>query len=217
MAIPAYRLPPEVEAGASSGGPEFEDSIQPGISGKEQRGEIAELCRALYDISYSILSSTDPVGSYRAVRAMFYAHRRLYPFRFRMPDDYEANNDKFGEGNGSATAFQLSKTYDPAQLLLGTPGTLTYTREIYLFGTTPVIKVNNVTVATPADYSINSTGLVTFTSPPTNGHDLTWTGEFDIPVRFDTKHFPAVFREADIIQIGSILIREVIGVEELSL
>ena len=216
MAVPAYRLPPDIEEGAQ-GGPEFATVIQESVSGQEQRVKVWAKCRAKYDIGYSVLHSDDPVGSYRAVLSLFYAHNgRFRPFRFKDWGDYQADGTSFGVGTGSATAFQLSKTYDPSLILLNTPGSFTYTREIYLLSTTPVIKVNNVTQTVTTHYTISPTGLVTFTSPPANGHALTWSGEFDIPVRFDLDYLPVVMNVNSIAQIGSISMREVIGSAELA-
>jgi len=216
MAIPAYRLPPDVEEGAQ-GGPEFATVIQEAVSGQEQRIKVWAKCRAKYDIGYSVLNSDDPVGSYRAVLALFYGHNgRLRAFRFKDWSDYQAEDTSFGTGDGSDTTFQLSKTYDPSLILLNTPGSFTYTREIYLLATTPVIKVNGVTQTVTTHYTISANGLVTFVTPPTNGHALTWTGEFDIPVRFDVDHLPVVMNVNSIAQIGSIELREVIGSAELA-
>ena len=132
MAFPTYRLPPDIEEGAQ-GGPEFSTVIQESVSGQEQRVKVWAKCRARYDIAYSVLHSDDPVGSYQAVLALFYAHNgRFRPFRFKDWGDYQATDTSFGTGDGSDTTFQLSKTYDPSQILLDTPGSFTYTREIYL-------------------------------------------------------------------------------------
>lgn len=216
MTFPTYRLPTDIEVGAQ-GGPEFMTVIQEAISGQEQRIRVWAKCRAKYDIGYSILNSEDAAGNYRAVYHLFYGHLgRLYPFRFKDWNDYQATADNFGTGDGSDLTFQLSKTYDPSQIMLNTPGSRTYTREIYLLANTPIIKVNGVTKATPGDYSISATGLVTFTSAPTNGHALTWTGEFDIPVRFDIDHLPVIMNEAMLARYGGISLREVIGSAELA-
>jgi uncharacterized protein (TIGR02217 family) len=212
MTLPSYRLPPDIEEGAQ-GGPEFSTVIQESVSGQEQRVKVWAKCRARYDIAYSVLNSEDPIGSYKAVLALFYAHNgRLRPFRFKDWGDYQAVDAPFGIGDGTSTAFQLSKFYDPSQVLLDTPGSLTYRREIYLLAAAPVIKSDGVTVT---GYTISSTGLVTFTTAPASAHVLTWTGEFDIPVRFDVDHLPVVMNVNSIAQINSIALREVIGAAEL--
>jgi uncharacterized protein (TIGR02217 family) len=216
MAFSTFRLPPDIEEGAQ-GGPEFSTVIQESVSGQEQRIKVWAKCRARYDVGYSVLNSVDPVGSYQVILHGFYAHNgRFRPFRFKDWSDYTATDTVFGTGDGSDTTFQLAKIYDPSLILFATPGAFTYTREIYLFATLPVIKVNGVTKTSPGDYSISATGLVTFVSPPPNGHALTWSGEFDIPVRFDVDYLPVTMNVNSIAEIGSIALREVIGSAELA-
>lgn len=216
MTFPAYRLPPEVEVGMR-GGPTFRNIIQESISGKEQRVQVWASCRGEWDIGYSILDTEEASGTFRAVIALFRAHHAdLHPFPFKDWGDYQLTNERFGTGDGSATAFQLTKTYDPSQILLGSPGSRTYVRDIYLPRSGLVIKVNNVTKTLTTDYTIGSTGIITFTSPPTNGHAITATGEFDVPVRFATDRLGLVINEANIAQIDSMPIREVIGSDEIA-
>ena len=93
---------------------------------------VAELGRSSWAIS---------TPSWRCGAAHFGS---LYPFRFRDWTDYTATNEVFGTGNGTQTAFQLIKTYDPQLILLGTAGSFFYVRDITLLASTPVIKINNV-------------------------------------------------------------------------
>lgn len=216
MTFPSYRLPPDIEEGAQ-GGPEFATVIQESVSGQEQRVKVWARCRARYDIAYSVLHSDDPVGSYRAVLALFYAHNgRFRPFRFKDWSDFQADDESFGIGDSAETEFQLSRTYDPSLILLNTPGSITYTREIYLLSTTPTIKVNDVTQTVTTHYTISGTGLVTFVTPPPTGHVLTWTGDHDIPVRFDVDYLPVEMNANSIANISSIALREVVGSAELA-
>lgn len=209
MTIPSYRLPAGIEVG-SQFSPTFSNVIQEALSGNEQRFAQWTKCRGVGDISYGLEDSSDPTGDFRAIAAMYRAHfGSLYPFRFKDWSDFEAEDELFGNGDGSQTEFQLVKTYDPSMILLNTPGSLFYVRSILLPATDPVIKVDGVTKTVVTDYSISS-GLVTFTSPPANGTNLTWTGEFDVPVRFDGP-LNIIMKENDIISIGSLPIKEVIG------
>lgn len=208
MTIPAYRLPEWIERG-SGFGPTFRNVIQESISGNEQRFAQWTKCRGVGDLTYGLLTSSDPLGDFKAILSLYRAHfGSLYPFRFRDWSDYQAVNSIFGTGNGTATAFQLSMTYDPQAILLGTAGTYFYVRDITLLASTPVIKVNNVVTAA---YAISDSGLVTFTSAPAAAAQLTWSGEFDVPVRFDTDTLPVVLNEADLASVRSIPIKEVIG------
>ncbi len=214
MTIPAYRLPVGLEKG-SGFGPSFKNVIQEAISGNEQRFATWTKCRGMGDLSYGILSSTDPLGDYLAVLSLFRAHNgSLYPFRFKDWADYQATNEPFGTGDGSTTAFQLTKTYDPSLILLSVAGSLQYVRDITLVVGAPTIKVNGVTKTVVTDYNISSSGVVTFVSAPSSGSpatNITWTGEFDVPVRFDTDNLPVIMTMSDLASIRSIPIKEVIG------
>lgn len=219
MAFPAYRLPPEVEVGMR-GGPTFYNVIQEAISGQEQRVQVWAKCRGRWNCGYSILDTEATSGTFRAVIALFRAHfGSLYPFPFKDWGDYQLTNERIGTGDGSDLTFQIIKTYDPSQIILNTPGSRTYVRDIYLPRSGLVVKVNNVTKTIVTDYTIGSTGIITFVSAPANGHAITVTGEFDIPVRFDLgpgEPLPLSINEANNAQIEGFSLREVIGTAELA-
>ncbi len=209
MSIPAYRLPAGIEKG-SQFSPTFMNVIQESLAGNEQRYAQWDKCRGVGDISYGLLNSTDTAGDFRAIVAIYRAHYAdLLPFRFKDWSDYQCTSENFGTGDGAETEFQLTKTYDPSYILGFGAGSLVYVRDIILLATAPVIKVDNVTKTVVTDYNI-SNGLVTFTSPPANGKALTWTGEFDVPVRFDGP-LSVIMNEGDNVAIGSLPIKEVIG------
>lgn len=210
MTIPAYRLPEGIERG-SRFSPTFNNVIQEALAGNEQRFARWTKCRATGDISYGLLNSTDTTGDFRAILHIYRAHfESLYPFRFRDWSDYIATNENFGTGDGSTVAFQLTMTYDPSMILLNTPGSLQYVRDIFLLDGAPVIKVDGVTKTVVTDYNISTAGVVTFTSAPANLKAITWTGMFDVPVRFDGQ-LQIIQNEGDIIAIGSLPVKEVIG------
>lgn len=208
MTIPAYRLPEYIERG-SQFGPAFRNIVHEAISGNEQRDIQWTKSKRVGNLSYGLQTSADPMGDFRAILAMFLAHfGSMYPFRFRDWSDYTATNEVFGTGDGSKTQFQLTMTYDPQYILLGTEGSFFYVRAITLLASTPVIKIDNVVTTA---YTISSSGVVTFTTAPAAGKQLTWSGEFDVPVRFDTDQLPVVTNEADLIAISAIPIKEVLG------
>src|SRR5689334_12468964 len=211
MTIPAYRLPPHIEAG-SQFSPTFNNVIQEAISGNEQRYAKWTKCRGVGDVSYGLLSSSASFDvDFRAIMAIYRAHYgSLIPFRFKDWSDYKANDENFGTGDGSETQFQITKTYDPSLLLLNTPGSVLYVRNIFLFAAAPTIKVDGATKTVTTDYTISSSGVCTFVSAPANNKPITWTGEFDVPVRFDGDMRLAM-KEADIITIASLPIKEVVG------
>ncbi len=210
MTIPSYRLPPWIEKG-SRFGPAFKNIIQEAISGNEQRICQWTKCRCTGDVSYGLNNSSNRNGDFHAILALWRAHfGSFYPFRFRDWSDYTTSNEVFGTGNGSTKDFQLSILYDPAYKLLGVSGTLLYLRSITLPNDDVVIKVDGVTQTLTTHYTISS-GVVSFVTAPASGKAISWSGTFDVPVRFDTDQFPTIMNEDDIISIGSLPIREVIG------
>lgn len=211
MAIQAYRLPEGIERG-SGFGPSFRNIIQEAISGNEQRFAQWTRCRGVGDLSYGLLKSDDPLGDYAAILATWRAHfGSLIPFRFRDWGDYTATDEVFGTGDGTTTAFQLVKTYDPSLILLGTAGSLFYVRAITLLDGAPMIEIDGVEKTVTTDYTISSSGVVTFTSAPAATKQLTWSGQFDVPVRFDMDQLPVILNDSDLASIQSIPIKEVIG------
>lgn len=215
MPLPTWRLPPEVETGMQAR-PRFQNVIQESVSGTEQRVKVWAKCRLEWDLRYPILDTEDTTGTFRAVIAVVRASfGDLLPFAFKDWTDYQLTNEWIGTGDGSETVFQAIKTYDPALILLGTPGNRTYVREIYLLRPGLVVKVDGVTKTLTTDYTIGATGAITFTSPVPLDDDITLTGEFDTPVRANGD-LGLTINEAHIAQIDSLPLREVIGVAELA-
>lgn len=209
MTIPAYRLPEGIERG-SKFRPTFQNVIQESLAGTEQRFANWAQCRGVGDISYSALSSTDTAGDFKAVLHLYRAHfGSLIPFRFRDWSDYIAVDEQFGVGDGVEVSFQITMTYDPSMILLNTPGSLQYVRDILLFDGAPVITVDGITKAVVTDYNIDSAGVCTFTSPPANTKLIKWSGLFDVPVRVDGP-LDITYSESDIVAAG-FPIKEVIG------
>jgi uncharacterized protein (TIGR02217 family) len=110
-------------------------------------------------------------NAYRACRGM------LHSFKFRDWSDYQATDEQFGTGDGTTTVFNLYKNYEF--------GSETQSRRIYQPVSPIALKGDGVTIG--SGYSVSyTTGVVTFDTAPLDEVVLTWTGEFDIPVRFDS-------------------------------
>lgn len=152
--------------------PVFSTRVQKSVSGKPKTA--ADMAYPLwqFEMSYALLRA-DATAELQTLMGFFLQRSGAFDsFLFEDPDDKSVVDQQFGTGNGSATQFQLVRSLggfvEPIQNVNGSP----------------TIKVNGVTKATPADYSINSTGLVTFTTPPANGATITWTGSFYFRVHF---------------------------------
>lgn len=130
-----------------------------------------------YELGYDVLRSDITNKEWQELLAFFNTvggKRDL--FAFNDTGDNSVTDQAFGTGDGVTTQFQLVRTL--------TGLTFTWVDPVFLI-TTATIKVNAVVKSTPADYSIDGYGKVTFTSPPANGLPLTWTGTYKWGCRFD--------------------------------
>lgn len=206
MAFDEVRLPTGVERGAA-GGPGFLTNIVPLNSGKEQRNSLWSVDRGRWDIGYGIQTREDAL----AVRNFFMARLgRARGFRFKDWANYTTLNSATGVhtkqptsegGDGSETVFQMRYRYQDT-------GGFFYEKTIWkpVAGTIKVY-INNVELT--SGWSVDTTtGLITFTSAPFLGSAVTWTGEFDLPVRFDVDQLNLVITTKDVIAAPSIPIVE---------
>jgi uncharacterized protein (TIGR02217 family) len=198
MAFHEVRFPDDISRGAR-GGPERRTRIVELASGDEERNSPWADSRRRYDAAYGIRRADDLA----AVIAFFEARRgRLYGFRWKDWADYKscppsaspsATDQIIGEGNGSATQFQLVKVY--------ASGAQSYARRIVkpVAGT---VKVALGGAPQASGWSVDvATGVVTFAAAPGNGVIVTAGFEFDVPVRFDTDRLDITM---DIERLGSI-------------
>jgi uncharacterized protein (TIGR02217 family) len=171
---------PENIAYNAVGGPEFSTAVAAATSGRESRNSNWLYPLHSWDVSQGINSQAD----FQTLRAFFMAvgRGRANGWRFKDYADHTASHAGVEAGvvDGiTSTTFQLVKRY--------TIGGSTQDRRILK----PIaagfeLKDSGTTLALTADYSLNTaTGVVTTTAPRTAGN-LTWSGEFDVPMRFNT-------------------------------
>lgn len=123
-----------------------------------------------------------------SVRACFYAARgSLYGFRFKDWADYSANRTLLGLAPAGSVAVQLTKHY--------VFGPDSYDRPIYkpVAGTVTVYQDGTIKPGTLD----TTTGLFTPTTAWSTNATLTWSGEFDVPVRFDSDNMPVTIDNAN--------------------
>jgi len=167
------RFPERIAFGAT-GGPAFSTSIVTVTSGEESRNQNWADSRQEYDVSTGVKTEAD----FRVIGAFFRAVKgRKDGFRFKDFADFQATMTEGVVEGLTSTTFQLQKKY-----VSGSDVTL---RDIKKPISGIVLKNSGSTLATPADYTLNTaTGVVT-TAIPRTAANLTWSGEFDVPVRFD--------------------------------
>ncbi len=168
------QFPADISYGAS-GGPGYSTSIVTTVSGHERRNANWASSRGRWNVAHG-LKKREQVA---ALIAFFRARRgRAYGFRFKDWTDHQALAQALGVGDGTTKTFQLVKHYPSG----GVVETRVITKPVA--GTVTVYRDG---VEATAGLTIdNTTGLVTFTTAPTAGVQVTADFTFDVPVRFDS-------------------------------
>lgn len=164
------------------GGPEFSTRITDLANGREVREAQWARVRHKYTLPFRNIKGPD----YAQIKRMHLACRgRLHGFRYRDPMDHTATDEVFGEGDGATTVFQLSKVSAIAGV--------EYVRDCFAIVQAQV-KVGAAAAAVTLDLR---RGKVTFAAPPADGAILSWTGVFDVWVRFDADYLPFTLDNAN--------------------
>jgi uncharacterized protein (TIGR02217 family) len=136
------------------------------VSGKQQRAAMWSYPVWKYSLSYEVLRADTAHQELQTLVGFFLEHQGAFDsWLYSDPSDNTVVGQSIGIGNGSTTAFQLVRTY-------GANGN-TFAEPMTAINGTPVIKVSGVTKTAGVDYTINSTGLVTFTSAPASSAPIT--------------------------------------------
>jgi uncharacterized protein (TIGR02217 family) len=159
--------------------PEWSTIIQKSASGRETRAALMSYPLWNFKLTFDYLPSNNTNGASLDLQAMldFFNSRQgaFDNFLFDDQNDDSVTAQSFGTGDGTTVGFQLQRQlqaggfFEPVMNLNGAPS-------IYNNGVLQTVTTN---------YTINSTGFVTFTSAPAAGHALTWTGSYYFRCRFD--------------------------------
>lgn len=153
--------------------PVWKTVIKESISGLEVRAASMAYPIWEFTLQYDFLRSSAAMEELQTLVAFYNKMKGAYDdFLWSVPEDNSVTDYLFGTGDGATTSFQLTKSFGG------------FVEPVYNLNGTPTIKKNGVVQTSPTNYTINSTGLVTFTSPPANGAALTWTGSYYQRVRF---------------------------------
>jgi uncharacterized protein (TIGR02217 family) len=165
--------------------PQFATKVQKAVGGAVTTYAFQPYPIYRWTLEYEFLRSYTPAGGspfteWQTLEEFFKARQGAYDsFLFTDPDDTTAAATLFGTGDGTTTAFQLGRAltvggfFEPVYNVYGAA-----------YAGSPQIYKNAVLQASPADYSLSASGLVTFTSPPALGLALTWTGTYRWRTRF---------------------------------
>lgn len=202
MAFDEIRFPVDLGFG-TSGGPEFLTDIHESAGGQEERTARRSDPKHQWNAAVGVRDMQDLSD----LKKFFYARQGPNRgFRFKDPQDFRtgptpwvddegtshsATDVEIGVGDGSTTQFQLIKKY--------TSGSITRNRSILkpVSGTT-LIEVDGTTQTDGVDFTVDTTtGIVTFTTAPSNTHSITAGFEFDVPCRFLNDDFESNFEAYD--------------------
>ncbi len=191
------QFPPDISYGAS-GGPGYSTSVVTTVSGHERRNANWAAARGRWNVAHG-LKKREQVA---ALIAFFRARRgRAYGFRFKDWTDYQALAQLIGVGDGAAKTFQLVKRYASG----GEIETRLIAKPV-----TGTVKICRDGVEAASGWTVNTaTGLVTFTTAPAPGVQVTADFEFDVPVRFDSDQMDITIETYQLGSWGQIPVLEI--------
>ncbi len=175
-------FPTSISVDAVGSGSGFNTLVHTSASGFEQRNINWSLSRGTWNVAHVVKTQSqyDEIQAFHRV-----SFGKAHTWRFKDFADYRATDSSLGTGDGSETAFQLRKVYSVASF--------TYARTITKpeFGTVQVY--DNGSLQTPGThYALDyTTGIVTFVTPPADGHVITATFRFHCHCRFDIDQLSA--------------------------
>jgi uncharacterized protein (TIGR02217 family) len=152
--------------------PQWSTKVQKADGGKELRASFYSSPIWRWVLQYEVLRQATAFSELQTLVGFFNARQGMFDsFLYSDPDDNAVTAESFGTGDGATTAFQLKRAYGG------------YAENVFDLNGTPAIYKNAVLQG--SGYSINASGLVTFTTAPAVGVALTWTGGYYWRVRFD--------------------------------
>lgn len=197
MSFTEQRFPTTISYG-SSGGFGHSTAITEVRTGQETRVARREVPRMRWNANEAVKSDDERAELITFVRAM---RGSDVGFRFLDHTDYTTGANHtgahsyddvlIGTGDGVTKQFQLVKKYELGALSRSRPITKPIHGESVEIGEAAAqtfnvrIGVNGSEVASSGNWTVDTTtGIVTFTSAPTSGHDITAGFAFDVPSRF---------------------------------
>lgn len=183
-------------AQGTSGGPTYSTRVITVSGGDEIRIQNWEDAKLEYQIGYTA-NPTDMKAIISFFRAV--AIGKTYGWRYKDWSDYECTLDVLVTP-ASGTTLKLQKTYSF--------GGFSIIRRINKPCNNGTFKLYHNTVLQTSGYTVDyTTGIVTVASGATTGV-WAWSGEFDVPMRFDVDQLPYVQENVGKRTISSIPIVE---------
>mgnify|MGYP003455975759 CR=1 FL=1 len=172
----------------------YKTDITVGLNGQESRNAAWQDPLMAYDASFLVRTLEDA----RDLQTFFHGAKGAeQSFLIKDVTDFQIERTNIGTGNGAATTFQLIKIYSQG-ILPNYSRTITKPKAVEGVGGVRVW-VNNVELSTSAFSFSSTTGIITLSSAPANGHAVEAScDEYYVPVRFESDELPIdVFQYLD--------------------
>lgn len=154
--------------------PMWSTGITESVSGREKRRAQWSYPRWEFELSYDLLRNNPTDNELNTLLAFFNSKKGQYQdFLFYDPEDHTIATQTGSVGNGVATIFTLKRTV--------TANGKSYSEPVYAYYGTPTITVNGVATTS---FTVGDYGQIIFSSPPGNGHVITFAGQFFYVCRF---------------------------------
>ena len=170
--------------------PQFNTRTHTAISGRELRAAFQAYPLWKMTLNFEFLRDMAATPELKTLAGLFLTVRGSWDsFLFTDPADNAVTDMSFGAGDGATTRFQLTRAYGA--------GGFTFAEPVQNINVLTNIKIAGVTKTLGTDYTVSSTGMITFTVAPTAAAALTWTGTFYYRCRFlmDEAGFSAFMKD----------------------
>lgn len=165
--------------------PEFVTKTHRAVSGFERRAAFMAYPLWTFKLSYEFLRDGNFGTDYDSMVGFFLARYGSFDsFLYSDPTDNSITNQPLGLGNGTKKTFQLLRNI----------GNNAFTEPVENVNT--IVNVN-VDGTPTTDYTVSSTGVITFNTAPANGADITWSGTYYYRCRFvqDVSEFSRMMQD----------------------
>lgn len=158
--------------------PKWDTVIQQALCGKETRLARQTYPRWQWDLTYNVLRSSASFNELQQLAGFFNERQGSYDsFLYQDADDNSITGQQLGMGDGTATCFQLVRAFGGFIEPILAPNIVS---AIYLNG---VVQMSGVSTSL---WGSTSPGVVTFTSAPASGVNITADFSYYFPVRMTT-------------------------------
>lgn len=175
--------------------PRFMTSIKQLRGGGEYRNGLWDHPLREYEVQYNARER----GRVETELLTFIMRTRgsLNGFRVRDWSDYQATNQFLGVGDGTTSFFPFQKQYGD------------YSRRISKPDNTTITVTQDGTTVNPNNYFVDlDNGNLVFVNTPPAGATFRWSGEFDVPCRFEDDALSVIMHTDTIASVQSVGLRE---------